>query len=347
MRARFGIGAALLGLVLSAPASIPLRADPGAAVRRPDFEDALRRHTGPLRPLYAAWVDRLGANGILDAIEALHPQCHSEAHDLGKVLYERLGSVGEALRACDRRCHSGCMHGVLMEAFTATCSVDGQLRFELLAPAIELTCRAEPMRSQYRAGDCAHGVGHALMFLSGYEVGRAVGACDGFREERMRYFCATGAYMEFVTAGHADASLTRAAFSPCDVHPYPAACARYLMPRLLHVELAEHGTAARVLALCERQAGARRIGCIHGVGNAFMPWIARAGVGLDEVCARYEGAAAQACIEGVMERMGRYHPERARQVCAGMDPPARALCDEAVRHGMYGEDKDVSLYLAR
>jgi len=332
---------------MAAPASErPLYVDPARVdADRQAFIAAYRRQRGEPRLLYAAWLDRIGANGILDAIEAEVPRCHSEAHDLGRLVYSRLGEIGESLRACDRRCHSGCMHGVLMEAFTAMCSVDGQLRFELLAPSVDLVCEGDPqMRADYSPGDCAHGVGHALMFLADYGVERALEACGGFRAETMRYYCATGAYMEYVTAGRADVTLAEAGFAPCDAHPYPAACARYLMPRLLYQELTATGSPRRALALCPTQEGAARLGCFHGLGNAYMPYIARGDASLDEVCLGRAPEERRMCIEGAIERMARYEPERAVEVCGGLSGEAARICERARRDGMYAMDKDLRLY---
>ena len=53
--------------------------------------------------------------------------------------------------------------------------------------------------ARYSPGDCAHGVGHALMWLADYDVQPALDACKLFVEPPLAYYCATGAYMEYVT----------------------------------------------------------------------------------------------------------------------------------------------------
>ncbi len=317
-----------------------------ARAERAAFVEALGREQGTPRAIYDAYLDRIGANGILDGIESLHPICHDEAHDLGKSIQARLGNIGESLRACDRRCHSGCMHGVLMEAFRAICTVRGQIQLALLAQSVELVCLSEKeMRASYSIGDCAHGVGHAVMFLSEYSIDEALDACRGFRDERMRYYCATGAYMEFVTTGHADGTIREGLFRPCDTHAYPAACARYLMPRLLRSELVRTRSAKPVFELCRSQAGAARLGCFHGLGTALIPWIEAGAVRLAEVCSSASPDEQRVCIEGAVERMARYRPERAAEVCAALEGPGRSICEQAARNQMYNMDKDLSLYL--
>jgi hypothetical protein len=70
------------------------------------------------RPILERWVPTLGVPGILDAFEAQYPNCHDHAHELGKAAYAVTHDMPGVLRACLTRCVSGCMHGVLMEAFT-------------------------------------------------------------------------------------------------------------------------------------------------------------------------------------------------------------------------------------
>ena len=309
------------------------------------FVEALASHRGGFYELYDSWIERVGANGILDGIDELYAGCHSEAHDLGKVVHARLGSIGDSLRSCDRRCHSGCMHGVLMSAFTEMCTVDGRLHLDLLAPSIELVCMAEPqMQADYDQGDCAHGVGHALMFLADYSVPVAVAACTGFGDEVMRYYCATGAYMEFVTDGRADADIEQRRFFPCDSHPYPAACARYLMPRLLGYELQKNGSAYGLFELCRGQEGHRRIGCYHGLGNALAALVVRGAVSIETACGELPPDEQQVCIDGVIERLARYHPTRAAEICSELEDEPRQVCERAIRGGMYRMDRDRRLY---
>ena len=85
---------------------------------REEFTARLRSAGPNKRPLYEQYIDVIGANGILDGIERVWPKCHDQAHDLGKVIYERVQDIGRGLRVCADQCYSGCMHGVLMEAFS-------------------------------------------------------------------------------------------------------------------------------------------------------------------------------------------------------------------------------------
>jgi hypothetical protein len=151
--------------------------------------------------------------------------------------------------------------------------------------------------------------------------------------------------MEFVTSGHADETIRQGLFEPCGSHPYPAACARYLMPRLLRSELARTNSAKPLFELCRSQVGAVRLGCVHGLGNAMMPWLSAGRVRLAEVCPPASPDEQRVCIEGAVERLARYEPQRAAEVCAELEGARRSICDEAARNQMYNMDKDLSLYL--
>jgi len=152
--------------------------------------------------------------------------------------------------------------------------------------------------------------------------------------------------MEYITAGKADVTLRQASFAPCGTNPYPAACARYLVPRMLDHELESTGSTRRVLDLCTSMApGPVRLGCIHGLGNAFMPWVAGRGLQIAELCSKFVADENRVCIEGVIERLARYDPERATQVCSELAGGEKGVCDEAARNQMYSMDKDFELYL--
>lgn len=92
-------------------------APPAQESTRRAFKTEYSAARGSKRPVFEKYLDTLGADGILDVLETAHPLCHSQAHELGRVIVARLKDLGVALSACKTRCTSGCMHGVLMEAF--------------------------------------------------------------------------------------------------------------------------------------------------------------------------------------------------------------------------------------
>jgi len=324
--------------------------DPRSVAKaRSEFVAQLRA-VGPKRPLFERSVDVIGANGILDGIEQLWPHCHEEAHDLGKVVYARLRDLARSLRACANRCNAGCMHGVLMEAF----SRDGRGATVLertglppsLKPRINELCRHYPeMMARYSPGDCAHGVGHALMWLADYHVAAAIDACQLFVEPALAYYCATGAYMEYVSERDGEDAGRRSLLYPCDAFPYPTACARHKMGYVVQRHYRAGRPTADLVQACERLSGGVRRGCFHGLGNAHMGLIAVGRTTLTAVCLHGTSEDRFVCIEGAMERMGRYHEARALAVCATLAGTERQTCFAAAKNKMYSTTKDLSLYL--
>ncbi len=285
------------------------------------FKEKLRtigRATKDKRVLYEAYVPVIGANGVLAGIEELWPKCHSEGHDLGKVIFAEIGEIGAALRVCRDGCYSGCMHGVLMEAFAGARNQqdsEGHVDVAIVKTMMDKICAEKTMTSAYSPGDCAHATGHALMVLADYEVTDAIAYCDGFSDEHMRYYCATGASMEYVTERDAeDAATGKRTLYPCDIIKYPAACMRYKMVHVIPRLIKKASDIPRMQKACGALTDPNRLGCFHGMGNGFMGVIATKKVTLHAVCAG-EDDERFVCIEGAMERMAKYHPERASEVC--------------------------------
>ncbi len=130
---------------------------------RSEFEAALRATKGDeLRALYTAWIDRIGANGIIATPKRVEPTCHGRGHDLGKLIYEKVREIRRALATCDGVCNSVCMHGVFRQAMSGVAGdnaghEDGP---QALAARVETACASN---GEYSIGDCIHGLGHAFM----------------------------------------------------------------------------------------------------------------------------------------------------------------------------------------
>jgi len=321
----------------------------GVQTQRAKFIQELRPTGRDKRTLFEKYLPVIGSNGIVDGIKAVWPKCHSEAHDLGKVIFARVRDIGKSLRICADECNSGCMHGVLMEAFTSIGkAAPHHMDLAVLRPAIKDLCRLNPvMTASYSPGDCAHGVGHALMYLASYDVPAAITACAGNENTAMEYYCATGAYMEYVTERDPQDATTKSFLYPCDTAIYPAACARYKMVHVVRRHY-EAGKATDALKQqCAALRGPLRRGCFHGLGNAHMPLIAAKKIGIRQVCLNLGEIEEFVCIDGAMERMAKFHEPRAREVCQELTGENKAACLAAVANKMYNMNKDLSLYLAR
>lgn len=322
--------------------------------RKQVIEDLKKTTNYNMRPVYEKWIDQVGANGLIAAVTEMNPTCHDEAHDLGKVIYEKTQDIGEALDICQDACYSGCMHGVLMEVFTEGSGQtdDGvspyvpaeHVQIDDVKDRISTICDKTVATGLYKAGDCAHGIGHGLMYLADYDIPRALALCDTFDTYPMRYYCATGAYMEYVERGPKIPPTGATQFYPCDVSAYPAACFRYEMPHVVATAYQQKDGFHQLIADCEAMDGNTRLGCFHGLGNANMPYVRSKAATLSQVCSYGNHDDQYVCVEGVMERFAKYFPDEAPAACGTVDGWEKDLCNQAVAHGMYDVTKSFDLY---
>jgi hypothetical protein len=291
-------------------------------------------------------------------VQGARPTCHWEGHPLGMVIYARLRSLGPSLLTCQDGCNSGCMHGVIMEAFgeafkepftgkprqagAGAASPYDQAR--TLDERIRLICEEPGVARLYKKGDCSHGVGHALMTLADYEIGPAVGRCGFFESDAMQYYCATGAYMEYVTHYDGRDSQGRSLFYPCDSGDYPAACFRYKMVHVLRRHYNADGRLEELVDRCRALEGKFRLGCFHGIGNAHMGALVRGRMGLAEVCGAGSDQEQYVCIDGAMERLSKFHPEAAPRLCEELTGWRQELCRAAAGRKMYSLEKPFEYY---
>lgn len=313
--------------------------------KQTEFEKQLKATgTNPdKRTLYEKHIDLIGANGILDGIENVYEGCHSQAHDAGKVIFSKVKDISAALRICGDSCYTGCMHGTLMEVFKGAEGTDEEnhIDIEKLKPVLQEICvENSEMAESYGAGECAHGVGHAVMFLSGYNIRLALNACAEFDDKKMEYYCADGGYMEYDVIRES-VDKDKSLFYPCDTFDYPATCMRTKVG-LVGKKLNKVGL--DLVEECKKLDGKFRLGCFHGIGTAHSKMLARGLIRIKELCVGTPEEQT-ACIEGAAEFMGKYFPENADSVCSELDSPQKETCSTGVKHKLYNLEKDLSLYL--
>ena len=322
-------------------------------VARREFEQSFHTADAPhTRALYEQFLPRIGANGIGQALETIRPFCHGEAHELGRLIFSKLRDVGTSLESCADTCSSGCMHGVLMEFFADGRHGDGpshqhsaQLTTAAVAARIPTFCESPALTRMYPPGDCAHGVGHAAMFLSNYDVSAGIDLCERFPSHGLRYYCATGAYMEYWSnpQSRSDHPIDDASL-PCDKTRYPAACFRYVMNNPIRRRFANAGTLETPDQHCARLEGKYRLGCFHGIGFAQTLTIARGWTTLAKVCGLGSREDETVCIEGAMERLGKFSPDIAAERCKPLTDWRRGVCQAAASRKMYDLNKSFAMY---
>lgn len=342
---------ALAGLALAAGAETPLAAAPPAPpsvfeerapgpVTSPRTDPALRQRFlaeyravagDGRRKVLEAWIPRLGVPGLLDALETGFPSCHDHAHELGKAAYAATRDMPAVLRACQTRCVSGCMHGVLMEAFTER---PGTLR-----DRIATLCDGSAFRQIHKKGDCVHGVGHGAAYVSDYDIPRALALCEAVGERAYQYYCASGAYMQVFMTFQKQIS-ARTDQYPCDeAKRFAAACYRYKVFFMLAQAAGRGQGLEAVVAECLRLPARVQPACFHGVGHASVGLVAQEPTRIHEVCERGPAPAQWLCIQGVVEKLAELDEPGAQRVCAQLRGKNAEVCQEATRNKLYGTRK--------
>jgi hypothetical protein len=302
----------------------------------------------------------IGANGIREGLEKANRYCHGEAHDLGKLIFARLHDVGQSLESCADACSSGCMHGVLMEFFTSTESTSdsthqhmagagqvhsAQLTAGDVAQRIPTFCESPAVTRMYGPGDCAHGVGHAAMFLSNYKIKDAMDLCERFTVYGLRFYCATGAYMEYRIQPRFQMEYWQhGPLFPCENSPYPAACFRYVLTSSIRWHYAQGGTIETLASKCSGLAGKFRIGCFHGIGFAHIPQLQRGQRTLAQVCGFGSRDDQTVCLEGAMEHLGQFNTSVPPERCESLTDWRRDVCRAAAARQKYDLSKSFALY---
>jgi hypothetical protein len=319
----------------------------GNALRPPAVVDEKTRRAftgeysaaGPVkRAVFEKYLDTLGADGMLDFLEAKYPRCHSESHELGRVIFARLKALGPALDTCKTRCTSGCMHGILMEAFAAQGSQGQHVSITEVQKKMVLLCSEKgKMAKRHKPGNCAHGMGHAVMLAAGYGLEPSLSACGSFKNPAMEYYCATGVFMEYFEGGGSKSAEQGAVLAPCDtLTRFPAACYRYAARRML---VSFKGDLAAVAAECQRLPPRQRLGCFHGLGNAATPTIAERPSLLGLLCGRGGPDEQVMCIEGAIERLADNSETKALAACGTLGGRNGDVCRAAAKEKMYRLNK--------
>ena len=291
------------------------------------FRAALKNHTT---------IELLQLIERLETDDAdLRRDCHPVVHAIGRETFRLKGNIHDSFSACDQTCHSGCYHGSV-ERFIRGDEIYAQTgkhpsQAELKQKANAACDPTTPLRLRYQ---CLHGLGHALMFFSNYDLDRALQACDALAGDWNRNSCYGGVFMENVV----NATNERKNFSATDYH-YPCNRVASNYRRECYVmqssRMAEMGlTVPGLFDECEK-AGEYRTVCALSVGRDLSN---EARIGLPQTaaqkCELAKGEIRGACVRGVVYALidntwdGRY----AVPFCAALNQSAdqqRCFADSA------------------
>jgi hypothetical protein len=155
------------------------------------FRDALKNYS------------TLNVLQMVQRFEAEDPEfrrdCHPVVHAIGRETYRLKGNIHDSFSACDQTCHSGCYHGSV-ERFLRGDNVYAQVdkhpsTAELKQKAVVACDPNTPLRLRFQ---CLHGLGHALLFFSRYQLVQSLAVCDVLPDSWSQSSCYGGVFMENV-----------------------------------------------------------------------------------------------------------------------------------------------------
>jgi hypothetical protein len=231
----------------------------------------------------------------------LRRECHPIVHAIGRETFRIKGNIHESFAACDQTCHSGCYHGSV-ERFLRGDNIYSQIdkhpsTAELRQKAAVACDPSIPPRLRFQ---CLHGLGHALLFFSRYQLIPSLEACDALPEDWSQNSCYGGVFMENVFSATPESR----DLSPTDYH-YP--CSK-LNPKyrgecygMQTSRMSEMGLSTeRLFQECDK-AGEYRDQCSASVGRDLSNFV-RAGQSraTAEKCELVTGKSRFACMQGVV-----------------------------------------------
>jgi hypothetical protein len=231
----------------------------------------------------------------------LRRDCHPIVHAIGRETFRIKGNIHESFAACDQTCHSGCYHGSV-ERFLRGDNIYAQIdkhpsAAELRQKAIVACDPNIPLQLRFQ---CLHGLGHALLFFSRYQLLQSLEVCDVLPEDWSRNSCYGGVFMENVF----NAMPETRDLSPTDYHypcsklnpKYQAECYGMQTSRMTEMGLSTE----QLFQECDK-TGEYRQQCSASVGRDLSN-IVRAGQirPTAEKCEVVTGENRFACMRGVV-----------------------------------------------
>lgn len=135
--------------------------------------------------------------------------CHTIGHLLGQEEYKKTNNIATSLSECTEYCQSGCYHGVVEQYFQDKYA-NGGISLTKLQNDINSMCINKDKTCGDIIGDAQHGLGHALMFLTNYNLNKSLTLCGNMDQ------CYYGVFMESSDVGRNISNKKKDILYPCD-----------------------------------------------------------------------------------------------------------------------------------
>jgi len=208
--------------------------------------------------------------------------CHMQAHHLGNFVYGYLGNVEESLKFIESTdCGGSAVHSIVKS------HLDSQVLLHNFEPEQVdfLSICPDSLKSPtIDRWECLHGVGHGLASIYGYDIPRAVTACQQF-EDWEQVSCAKGLFMEnvvrFAEFQDSDFDENDLAY-PCNVidDAISAPCYHYQPTFVRYVS----DSAEKTTDFCKTVEEQFSEYCFRGVGRSYASVVVLETSNIDVLC---------------------------------------------------------------
>lgn len=312
------------------------------------------------RSVVKSYYDELGPNAMLDALEVALPDCHYEAHDIGKEIYSRTKNIHTSIEICERRCTDACFHGIMMELFDEELTTEANeyhehadevkphLHADIKSPAVleKLVNLCEDPSITNKL-TCIHAAGHAVSIMTSDDLTVGQDVCtEIYNDVISQMYCTSGVFMQRdMDYGEEDFNNYGDQF-PCDEHTnYPAMCYTFKIVRLRN----HHDyTNDQIISLCQNLSNpAQRNGCFFGYGFYNSSLIKDAPQEFVNVCtdSALNADDQQSCIEGGSLNYALADEQKTRIACDLFSEKLKNICHSAADVKMYNYEHDYTRYL--
>lgn len=275
--------------------------------------------------------------------------CHSEAHNLGRVIFRHLNDLPKSLVLCGYRCTMGCMHGVFMQLFqnyehadNLSKNIFGEhaaIRIGSLSEIVPNFCNKSEVKKFIYLGNCYHALGHALLFASDYNISKGLEYCRLLDGQAPIYYCAAGVYMEYNLMPEV-AGQNKFEIYPCNTNQFPAACYRYKVLRLFK----DGKNLREIKNFCLGLEMPQKLGCFHGIGYAYQYYISSHPESIKKICSGGNLEDEKMCIDGAIQLVAIYNKNASINACNYVEEKLYKYCLQEADYSTFNINKPLDLY---
>ena len=261
----------------------------------------------------ADFMQHFGMRKVLDIFEAeeskpqIFARCHEVTHYLGRLEYKNKQSIMEAYKECSPVCHGGCYHGVI-EGYFLQKNISVYGNPNITGEILKACGKLEDYEQSRLYYECQHGIGHAMMLITGDELPDSLKLCDSLRNSEEREACYSGVFMESSSSSTNDyhtSKYTKAddPLYPCDIldDRYLRLCYSY---QSSYFSIITKYSWDETIKLCNMVPEKYRDGCFKIMGSNQVGFTQNQTLMKDDCYLIKDDKMRDFCVQGVVDSLG-------------------------------------------